>query len=129
MSYYFAKEVEGDFESTKAIVTEKLKEFGFGVLTEIDIQATLKKKIDADFHKYTVLGACNPKMAYQALQAEEHIGLMLPCNVVVQQKSESSKVEVSAINPVASMIAIKSDGLGDVAGQVESMLKNFIDSL
>lgn len=125
MGYYFSKTLSGDFESAVSKVTEALKSEGFGVLTEIDMSATLKKKIDVDMHPYKILGACNPPFAYKAVQAENHIGLMLPCNVVVQEKTKG-QIEVSAIDPVASMIAIKNDGLGEVAATVREKLKSVI---
>jgi uncharacterized protein (DUF302 family) len=107
---------------------ESLKKHGFGVLTEIDVKETLKKKLDVDFRPYRILGACNPKMAYQALQAEEKIGTMLPCNVIVQQH-EDGKVEVSAVDPVASMQAIQNPALAGIAGEVREMLRNVVDGL
>ena len=109
-------------------VTEKLAGAGFGVLTTIDVSATLKKKIDVDFPRYTVLGACNPGFAHKALLAENKIGLMLPCNVIVQETSDG-KVEVSAVDPVASMMAIQNESLGGVAIEVQGMLKNVIEGL
>ena len=109
-------------------MTEALKDEGFGVLTEIDIKATLKEKLDVDFRNYKILGACNPPFAYKALQAEEHIGLMLPCNVVVQEK-EGGEIEVSAVDPMASMQAVKNEELGEVAGMVKLKLQNVISGL
>jgi len=128
MSYYFSKTLDLSFEEAIEKTTAVLKEEGFGVLTEIDIKETLKKKLDVDFRKYRILGACNPPNAYKALQAEGHIGLMLPCNVIVQEH-ENGDVEVSAVDPVASMQAIQNDDLGDVAMDVQSMLKKAIDKL
>ncbi|RMG43554.1 MAG: DUF302 domain-containing protein, partial [Methanobacteriota archaeon] len=104
MSYYFSKKVDLPFEKAIERVTEILQEEGFGVLTEIDVKETLKKKLDVGFRKYRILGACNPPFAHQALLAEPQIGLMLPCNVVVQETDEGM-VEVSAIDPIASMQA------------------------
>ena len=98
------------------------------MLTEIDVKATLKKKLDVEYRPYRILGACNPKMAYKALQAEDKIGTMLPCNVIVQQR-EDGKVEVSAVDPVASMQAIDNPNLADVARQVQGMLRQVIDDL
>jgi len=129
MSYYFSKRVDSDFEVAIQNVTEKLKEKGFGVLTEIDIQATLKKKIDVDFYKYKILGACNPHFAHKALLEEDKVGVMLPCNVIVQQKSDDTQVEVSAVDPMASMQAIENQNLGSVASEVQSLLKSVIDEL
>lgn len=128
MSYHFSKTVDLSFDKAIQHTTDILKEEGFGVLTEIDIKETLKKKLDVDFRKYRILGACNPPNAYKALQAEGHIGLMLPCNVIVQEH-EDGKVEISAVDPVASMQAIDNEGLGQVAKDVRNMLKNVIDRL
>ncbi len=129
MSYYFTKKVSWDFETTIEKVVEKLKENGFGVLTEIDIQKTLKKKINVDFYKYRILGACHPQSAHKALLEEDKVGLMLPCNLIVQQKSDDSPVEVSAVDPMASMQAIQNQNLGNVAAEVQSILKSVIDEL
>ncbi|MBW7869095.1 MAG: DUF302 domain-containing protein [Brumimicrobium sp.] len=128
MSYYFSKTISGDFDTAVEKVTEKLKENGFGVLTEIDMQTTLKKKLDVDIRKYKILGACNPPFAYKAFQSEEHIGLMLPCNVLVQE-NDKDEIVVSAIDPVASMMAIKNDELGTVANEVREKLKTTIENL
>ncbi len=128
MSYYFNKTVETPFEKTIETVTEALQKEGFGILTEIDVQATLKKKLDVDFRKYVILGACNPPFAYKALQAEEKIGLMLPCNVIVQE-TKDGKVEVAAIDPVASMQAVKNDALAEVATVIRQKLKSVIENL
>lgn len=128
MAYHFSKKLDNSFDEAIELVTEALKEEGFGILTEIDIKETLKKKLDADFRNYRILGACNPPLAYEALKAEPHIGLMLPCNVIVQEH-ENGQVEVSAVDPVASMQAIENDELGEVAGKVRMLLKGVIDSL
>ncbi|MEO9886052.1 MAG: DUF302 domain-containing protein [Balneola sp.] len=128
MSYHFSKTVNFNFEEAIDKTTEALKEEGFGVLTEIDIKATLKKKLDVDFKKYRILGACNPPNAYKALLAEGYIGLMLPCNVIVQEH-EDGTVEVSAVDPVVSMQAIKNKELADVANNVRDMLKKAIDNI
>ena len=128
MSYYFSKTLNVSFDEAVARVTEELKKEGFGILTDIDVQATLKKKLNADFRKYRILGTCNPPFAYQALQAEDKIGLMLPCNVIVQELSEG-KVEVAAIDPITSMQAINNPLLGNVAQQVHAKLKKVIESL
>lgn len=128
MSYYFSKTVNENFDAAVAKVTEALKKEGFGVLTEIDIQATLKKKLDVDFRKYKILGACNPQFAHQALLHEPFIGTMLPCNVIVQQQ-EDGKVQVSAVDPVASMMAVQNEQLGEVAGEVRKKLEQVISSL
>ena len=128
MSYHFSKTVDLPFDMAVASTVEALKRHGFGVLTQIDVRDTLKKKLDVDFRPYLILGACNPKMAYRALQAEDKIGTMLPCNVVLQQHKDG-KVEVSAIDPVASMQAIDNPQLGDIATQVRSLLKEVIDDV
>jgi uncharacterized protein (DUF302 family) len=127
MSYYFSKSMHIPFEDAVAKVTESLKQEGFGVLTEIDVQATMKKKLDVDMPSYKILGACNPSMAYQAIQIEDKVGTMLPCNVIVQEKAGS--VEVSAVDPVASMQAIENPGLKDIAEQVKVKLKTIIEHL
>ena len=128
MSYYFSKTLCVSFDEGIAKVTEELKKEGFGVLTEIDVKETLKKKLDVDFRKYRILGACNPSFAYQALQTEDKIGLMLPCNVIVQEISDE-KIEVAAVDPIASMQAIENTRLRDVAEQVRVKLKMIIDNL
>ena len=128
MNYYFSKTVNEDFDTAIEKVTEELKKEGFGILTQIDIKETLKKKLDVDFKKYRILGACNPKFAYEALKAEDKIGTMLPCNVIVQEH-ENGKVEISAVDPVASMMAVKNDSLGHVATQVREKLNRVINNL
>ncbi len=128
MSYYFSKIVDDSFDDAIERVTAHLAEAGFGVLTTIDVSATLKKKIDVDFQRYTILGACNPGFAYKALQAEDKIGTMLPCNVIVQETADG-KVEVAAVDPMASMMAVQNEALGDIASEVQSMLKNVIEGL
>jgi uncharacterized protein (DUF302 family) len=128
MSYYFSRTITLSFEDAVARVTEALKKEGFGILTGIDVKETLKKKLNVDFPNYRILGACNPPFAYRALQAEDKIGTMLPCNVIVQERPGKG-VEVSAIDPVASMAAVKNPELGEIAGQVRAKLKNVIDSL
>jgi len=128
MSYYFSKKIRGTFENVIEKVTASLKSEGFGVLTEIDVKETLKKKLDVDFHKYRILGACNPPFAYKALQAEDKIGIMLPCNVIVQEKVEG-EVEVAAIDPVASMKAVDNPDLLNIAEQVQEKLKRVVESL
>ena len=128
MSYYFAKTVDASFDDAIARTTEVLKKYGFGVLTEIRIHEKLKEKIGVDFQKYTILGACNPPFAHKALMAENKIGTMLPCNVIVQDLG-NGKIEVAAVNPIESMKAITNPELGDVAGQVTEMLKKVIEEL
>lgn len=128
MSYYFNKTLRLSFEDAIDKVTEELKKKGFGILTEIDVKETLKKKLDVDFRKYRILGACNPPFAHKALLAEDKIGAMLPCNVIVQELNEN-EVEVAAIDPIASMQAVKNPGLEEVAGDVQKMLKSVIEEL
>ncbi len=128
MSYYFSKIVDDSFEDVIERVTRHLADAGFGVLTTIDVSATLKKKIDVDFQRYTILGACNPGYAHKALLAEDKIGTMLPCNVIVQEMADG-KVEVAAVDPMASMMAINNETLGGIASEVQVMLKNVIEGL
>lgn len=128
MSYYFSKIINESLDKAKERVTEVLKEEGFGVLTEIDVQATLKKKLDVDFRPYLILGACNPGFAYEALKTEQNIGTMLPCNVILQENNEGS-IEVCAVDPIASMLAIKNDQLGKVATEVRNKLQRVIEKL
>jgi len=128
MSYYFNAVIEGNFENVVQKTTEALKKEGFGILTDIDVTATLKKKLEVDFRKYRILGACNPPYAYKALQEEDKIGTMLPCNVIVQQIDDEI-VEVAAIDPIASMRAIENPGLGVIAQEIQEKLKKVIDQL
>jgi len=128
MSYYFTKVLNISYPEAIDRVTEELKKEGFGILTEIDVTETLKKKLNVDFRKYKILGACNPSFAHKALQAEDKIGLMLPCNVIVQETPQG-KVEISAVDPVASMQAIENPQLQDVAEQVRAKLKTVIENL
>ena len=109
-------------------VTEELKKEGFGILTDIDVKATLKKKLDVEFRKYRILGACNPPFAYKALQAEDKIGTMLPCNVIVQEISDG-QVEVTAIDPLASMQAVENPALKEIAAEISNKLKTVIDRM
>lgn len=125
MTYHFSKIVDMSFDKAVAATTDALKNHGFGVLTQIDVKDTLHKKLGVDFRPYLILGACNPKMAHQALIAEDKIGTMLPCNVVVQQRDDN-RIEVSAVDPVASMSAIKNPRLSGIAGQVSELLKQVI---
>jgi len=128
MNYYFSKTLKLSFEEAVIKVTEDLKKSGFGIITEIDVKETLKKKLNVDFRKYKILGSCNPPYAYKALQAEDKIGLMLPCNVIVQEL-QGGKVEVAAIDPVASMAAVNNPRLGEVGQEVRIKLKAVIDNL
>ena len=127
MSYYFSTTLDDDFDTALGRVRDALKGEGFGVISEIDIRQTLKDKIGADFRPYVILGACNPTLAHEALQLEDKVGTMLPCNVVVQQAGDG--VEVAAIDPVASMQAIPNEGLKDKAGQVADKLRRAIVGL
>ena len=128
MSYHFTRVVDMPFDEAISRVTAVLAEHGFGVLTTIDVKATLKKKLDVDFRPYTILGACNPHFAYKALQCEEKIGTMLPCNVLVEQKA-AGQVEVSAVDPMASMQAIANPDLAEVATEVRERLQTVIEAL
>ncbi len=129
MNYYISTTLRNSsFPDAIEKTVAALKKEGFGVLTEIDIKATLKNKLDADFYNYTILGACNPGMAYQALQAENKIGTMLPCNVIVQER-EAGTVEISAVDPAASMMAVKNDALSEIATDVRDKLTKVIQSI
>lgn len=128
MEYFFTKTLTDSFENAIQKVTEGLKEEGFGILTEIDLKATFKKKLDVDFYNYRILGACNPSFAYKALLEEDKIGTMLPCNVIVQEKVPG-QIEVSAVDPAASMIAVENKGLAEVASEVRSRLQRVIAKL
>jgi len=128
MNYYFNKTLNEDFNTVIESVTEALRNEGFGILTEIDIKETLKKKLDIDFKKYRILGACNPPYAHKALEAEDKIGTMLPCNVIVQEINPGI-VEVAAINPMASMMAVDNKQLMEIADEITAKLKNVIEKL
>jgi len=127
MTYHITKKIDADFDEAIEKTTAALKDKGFGVLTVIDVKKTLKEKIDADFHPYTILGACNPNFAYQALQNESKIGTMLPCNVIVEATDHG--VEVSAVDPLASMQAIENPALAEIATTVKDLLSQVIDEL
>ena len=129
MKYYNSKIINGtNIEALRPLIEEELKKEGFGILTEIDVKETLKKKLDVDFKKYRILGACNPPFAYKALQAEDRIGAMLPCNVIVIEQSEN-KIEISAVDPVASMQAVDNESLSDIALEIQAKLIRVIDIL
>ncbi len=128
MSYYFSKKLKMPFDKAVQHATDTLATNGFGVLTTIDVRATLKKKLDVDFRPYTILGACNPGFAHKALQSEDKIGTMLPCNVVVQDVG-AGEVEVSAVDPVASMAAVKNPKLEPIAKEVRELLKQVVAAL
>ena len=128
MKYYIEKTTNYSFDEAIDKVTEELKKEGFGVLTTINIKEKLKEKLDVDFRKYTILGACNPPAAYKALQSEDKIGTMLPCNVIVQEL-DNGQVEVAAVDPQASMMAVENSGLGDVAGDIKARPESVIQAL
>ena len=128
MTYYFNTKLSGDFESVKKKVEEELQKEGFGVLTEIDVQATFKKKLDVDFRKYQILGACSPSFAHKALTAEDKVGTMLPCNVILQEL-EDGQIEVAAVNPTASMQAIENKELKNIASVISDKLQKIIAAL
>jgi uncharacterized protein (DUF302 family) len=128
MSYYISKTVQMDFEAAITAVTASLKEQGFGIITEIDMRATLKKKLDKDIPAYRILGACNPGYAYEAVTKEPQVGVMLPCNVIVRQL-ENNEVEVAAIDPLASMMAIENDALHGFAQEVKTLLERAVNCI
>jgi uncharacterized protein (DUF302 family) len=128
MSYHFSKTLDIPFDRAIPHVIEALKREGFGVLTDIDVAATMKAKLGEDFRPYRILGACNPQLAHRALQLEDKIGTMLPCNVIVQQH-EGGGVEVSAVDPAASMQAIDNPGLAELAAEVQARLKRVVQDL
>ena len=128
MTYYMNKTITANFDQAIELVTEALKAEGFGVLSEIDIQQKLKEKLDVDFRKYIILGACNPSSAHKALQQEDKIGTMLPCNVIVQETGEN-QVEVAAVDPTASMMAVENKELVSIAGEIKTKLERVIASL
>ncbi len=129
MSYYFTTTLTNiTFDEAIDKTVAALKNEGFGVLTEIDLKATFKKKLDADFYNYKILGACNPQFAYNALQAENKIGTMLPCNFIVQER-KSGTIEISGVDPMASMISVQNESLGAIAGNVREKLQRVIESI
>ena len=129
MSYYIETKLHDiNFEDAVEKVTDELKKEGFGVLTEIDLKTTLKKKLDVDFYNYRILGACNPPYAHKALMAENKIGTMLPCNVIVQERNPG-EIEVSAVDPIASMQAIENPDLGQLAQEIRDKLKTVIEAV
>lgn len=128
MSYYFAKTLSCGFDEAVQRTTEALKSAGFGIITDVDVKDILKKKIDVDFRPYRILGACNPRMAHEALKIEDKVGTMLPCNVIVQEVSPGS-TEIAAIDPVASMQAVENPKLVETAKQVRTMLQAVVESL
>ncbi|NND79750.1 MAG: DUF302 domain-containing protein [Maribacter sp.] len=129
MEYYFNKILKNlTFDKVVDKTTQALKEEGFGILTEIDIKTTLKNKLDVDFPNYKILGACNPAFAHKALLAENKIGTMLPCNVIVRETKDGS-IEVAAVDPITSMMGVKNEDLGTIAEEVQTKLKKAVDSL
>ena len=126
--YTFSRTLDADLATAEERARAALSDEGFGVLTEIDVQATLKKKIDVDVPGYKILGACNPPLAHQAMQAEPRIGAMLPCNVILRDVGDG-RTEVSAIDPVASMAAVENDGLGAIADEVRQRLRRVVEAL
>ncbi len=128
MNYYYNTKIKGDFDDIVEKTTQVLQKEGFGVLTQIDMQQTLKKKLDVDFKRYKILGACNPEFAHLALLTESKIGTMLPCNIIVQE-IEPNTIEVAAVNPIASMQAIKNPKLESLANEVSEKLKTVIKNL
>ena len=128
MNYYFTKTILLGYEQALTNAEEELKKEGFGIITEIDVQATLKNKLDVDFRRYKILGACNPSFAHEALQVESRIGTMLPCNVIVQER-EDGQTEVSAINPIESMKAVQNAELEHIGQQVAAKLQRVIDRI
>jgi uncharacterized protein (DUF302 family) len=128
MAYYYNKTVDMDFDEAVSSVTQALKKEGFGILTDIDVKSTLKKKLDVDFRNYRILGACNPPFAHKALQAEDKIGTMLPCNVIVQETADGG-IEIAAIDPIASMKAIDNPNLSEIAETIGQKLKTVIETV
>lgn len=128
MSYYYSKTIQKTYEEAHPYVEEKLKNYGFGIVTELEMHKKFKEKLNIDFRPYKILGACSPKHAFEAVSAEEHIGLMLPCNVVIQDKG-NNEVEISVIDPIASMQAVNNPGLVETASDIRKKLKDFIESL
>lgn len=128
MEYYFCTELDPGFDEAVSVVKKALKGEGFGVLTEIDVRATLLEKLNVEFPNYTILGACNPAFALRALRKENRIGMMLPCNVIVREL-ENGRIEVCAVDPVASMQAVNNEDLGEVAEQIRAKLKSVVKNL
>ena len=120
--------MEYNFDEAVLKVTDELKKEGFGVLTEIDVKSTLKKKLNIDFRNYKILGACNPPFAHKALEMEDNIGVLLPCNVVVQE-TKNGDVSVSVVNPLESMQSVKNPKLGEIAGEISNKLNNVLKNL
>ncbi|MFW5727951.1 MAG: DUF302 domain-containing protein [Spirochaetia bacterium] len=128
MSYYIATTLEGPFDAVIERVKSELKQEGFGVLSDIDVEGTLKQKLGVDFRKYRILGACNPPFSHRALQAEDKIGTLLPCNLIVQEKSDST-IEVAAVDPVVSMQGVENKEVQKIAEEIRAILRSVIDRL
>jgi uncharacterized protein (DUF302 family) len=128
MSYYFSKIIDKKFDDARQYVDGKLQSTGFGIVSEIDMDEKFRQKLGISFRRYKILGACSPKHAYAAVNLEEHIGLMLPCNVVLQE-IDPSRTKISVIDPIASMQAVKNQKLADIAAEIQLKLKEFIDTL
>jgi uncharacterized protein (DUF302 family) len=128
MSYYFSKTIDASFEDAVKRATAALSTKGFGVLTTIDVRATMKNKLGVDFRPYLILGACNPHFAWRALQSEDKIGTMLPCNVILSEVAPG-RIEVAAVDPVASMAAIQNPALAEIAGSVREALRQVIEGV
>ena len=128
MNYYYTKELNSSFEDALAKTKQAWVEKGFGVISEIDLKEKFKEKLNIEFREYRILGACNPKMAYQAIEQEDKIGVLLPCNVVVQERLDG-KIEVSAVNPMETMSAVQNSNLELIAKEVSSKLNEAINSL
>ncbi|MCF8308063.1 MAG: DUF302 domain-containing protein [Bacteroidales bacterium] len=127
MNYFHNRIYNDNFENTEEKITEALKERGFGIITSVDVTNTFKEKLNKDFRKYKILGACNPENAYKAINVEDKIGLMLPCNVIVQEKDDNH-TEIAAIDPVASMQAVDNENLNPIAETIRDSLKEAIDA-
>lgn len=128
MTYYFSKSLDLSIDDSRVKVEKELAKHGFGIVSEINMHGKFRDKLNKDFRPYKILGACSPKHAYEAVKAEEHIGLMLPCNIVLQEK-EANKTEVSVVDPVASMMAIQNPGLADTATAIRETLRTFLEQL
>jgi uncharacterized protein (DUF302 family) len=128
MAYHNTKTVNYSFDEALIKIADELKKEGFGILSEIDVKETLKKKLDVDFRKYKILGACNPPFAHKALQIEENLGVLLPCNIAVQEK-ENGEVQISFINPMESMQVVQNEKLVEIASEVSNKLKKVLESL
>lgn len=128
MSYYFVKNLNRSFDDTRTYIEEELMKYGFGVVSEINLHEKFKAKLGIDFRKYKILGACSPKHAHKAISAEEHIGLMLPCNIVLQEIS-TDETKVSVIDPIASMQSVQNPNLEGTAMEIQKLLQEFVNNL